>query len=187
MSKIEEVNLAEVDYHNNPPTTEELASRMSPFGVFKPMLSAKTNEAVDFYDYTQSMRQAVVDRFLGRVNEDGSISLREVDIEALPTLTGVLRDIDSATSKLERARREQEALDTSQDTNAIVRDLLAHIKDTKLTKPEHVQGTIPVSELDNTPNVYLEGENTPVDPDNTLNDVNFFLAKMNVNPNKSDD
>lgn len=180
MSLIQEVDLKQVQ----PLTTEEELAGTKIRDMYAPLLKVGESSSTDFWNYTQGFRQALVSRYLGETDGEQFKVRDDLDNESISTMSRVLNDIDKVTGQIERLKREEEEASGQRDVTDLVVELLrmrtSHKYDEYIPN-DNREGTIPTVDPNalNTGKTYTEGELTPVDPDNTLRDVNWFLAEHN--------
>lgn len=177
---VQEVDLKDIQ----PLTTEEELAGTKIRDMYSPLLQVGKSSSTEFWNYTQGFRQALVQRYLGETDGQHFKVRDDLDVESISTMSRVLNDIDKVTGQIERLKREEEDANNQRDVTDLVVELLrmrTSKKYDEYLEQDDREGTIPNIDPNalQTDKVYMKDEVTPVNIDNTLQDVNWFLAEHN--------
>lgn len=154
-------------------TMEEAFAGKSARSLYqKRVLKLKEHNEEDYYDYTQSIRQAIVAKYIDYQDND-NIALRDnLDAEDISKLLTVLKDIDTVTNNREKVKVNKEKVNELGDVKAIVTEALRVATDHSF-QSSTFSGTVPSSQLPSRD--YVDGELSAIHMDNEDKDYNDFI------------
>lgn len=142
------------------------------------LLSVKENTEEDFYQLTQNVRQAVVEKYVQLADID-TVALRDnLDADDVRVLLTTLKDIDAATNNREKIKTDKDKNQDNSEIKTMVAETLRTVTD-QLFQRQGYRDDVPKSELGS--RQYVEGEMTPLDVEDTTKDLNYFKSKMKGN------